>query len=134
MLLPHGIVIALVDGKNFELFRNGGTEAEPELTKVETPKLDSSNHSGVGHHSSAGNHAGHLVEEDAHAAAAVHWLNSEVLGHRIDKLVVIAPPRTLGEMRRHYHKQLEHALVTEQAKDLIGKKADDIIAALREKN
>ena len=32
------------------------------------------------------------------------WLNKEVLGHRIDDLVVIAAPKALGELRKHYHK------------------------------
>ena len=132
MLLPHGAVIALVDGKNFELYRNAGDEAEPELAALESPKLDTSNHSGGGHHSSPGNHADRQVDEDAHANAAVHWLNSEVLGHRIDKLVVFAAPRTLGEMRRHYHKMTEQALLKEVAKDLVGRQVADILAALRE--
>ena len=133
MLLPHGTVVALVDGKNFELYRNAGNEAEPELTAIEAPKLDSHNHSGAGHHSSSGNHAGHLVEEDAHANAATQWLNSQVLGHKIEHLVVIAAPRTLGEMRRHYHKQTEHAVVTELAKDLNGHPPAEILAQLRNK-
>ena len=134
MLLPHGTVIALIDGKNFELYRNTGDEAEPQLTTVDAPKLDSHNHSGAGHHSSAGNHAGHQVDEDAHAIAATEWLNSQVLGHKIEQLVVIAPPRTLGEVRKHYHKQTERAVIKELGKDLIGKQAGDIVAALREKN
>lgn len=132
MLLPHGAVVALIDGKNFELYRNAGDEAAPELTKLDTPKLDAHNHSGTSHHSSSGNHAGHQVEEDAHAIAAVEWLNSQVLGHKIDKLVVFAPPRTLGEIRRHYHKQTEHALLKEYHKDLIGKQPTEILAAMRE--
>lgn len=133
MLLPHGTVIALIDGKHFELYRNAGDEAEPQLTAMDAPKLDSHNHSGAGHHSSAGNHAGHQVDEDAHAIAATEWLNSQVLGHKIERLVVIAPPRTLGEVRKHYHKQTERAVVKELGKDLIGKQAGDIVAALREK-
>lgn len=131
MLIPHGTVIALVDGAKFELYRNSGTEAEPALAAMETPKLDTSNHSGGGHHSSPGNHADSLVAEDAHATAVAEWLNSQVLAHKIDKLVVIAAPRTLGELRRHYHKQLENTLVKELSKDLVGRKAPDIIAALR---
>jgi len=134
MLLPHGTVIAIIDGRNFELYRNGGSEAEPELAALPTPALDSSNHSGGGHHSSPGNHADSQVAEDAHAIAATEWLNREVLGHHIAQLVIFAPPRTLGEMRRHYHKQTEKALLKEVAKDLIGKKPADILAALREKN
>lgn len=132
MLLPHGTVIALVDGKHLELFRNDGNEAEPDLSPLPTPKLDSHNHSAGSHHSSAGNHEGNMVDEDAHAGAAVTWLNNEVLGHRIDHLMVVASPRTLGEMRKHYHKQLESVLVGELAKDLIGKGPTAILAALRE--
>jgi len=133
MLLPHGTVVALVDGKKFELYRNAGDEAEPELAALDAPKLDSHNHSGGGHHSSAGNHADRLVDEDAHASAVAQWFNSQVLGHKIDKLAVIAAPRTLGELRRHYHKQTEAALVVELAKDLNGRQPGDILAALRDK-
>lgn len=133
MLLPHGAIVALVDGKNFELYRNAGNEAEPELAAIDAPKLDTSNHSGGSHRSSAGNHADSLVTEDAHANAAAQWLNSQVLGHKIAKLVVIAPPRTLGELRRHYHKQTEQALVVELAKDLNGRPAAEILDQLRNK-
>ena len=55
-----------------------------------------------------------------------------MLGHRIDKLVVFAPARTLGEVRKHYHKQTEAALLKEVAKDLVGRKPTEILAALRE--
>jgi len=132
MLLPHGTLIVLADGRNFELYRNTGNEASPELAALPAPSLDSSNHSATGHHSHPGNHADRQVSEDAHANAAAHWLNAEVLGHRIEKLVVIAPPRTLGELRRHFHKQTGQAILKELAKDLIGKQAGEILAALRE--
>ena len=46
MLLPHGTVIAIVDGRNFELYRNAGNAPEPELAALPSPELDSSNHSG----------------------------------------------------------------------------------------
>lgn len=133
MLLPHGTVIALVDGENFELFRNAGNEAAPELEALPSPALDSSNRSGGSHHSSTGNHADSLVNEDAHATAAAEWLNTQVLGHKLEHLVVIAAPRTLGEMRRHYHKQLEAVLMGELAKDLAGRSGPDILAALKGK-
>lgn len=133
MLLPHGTIIALLDGHKFELYRNQGNEAAPELAALPAPRLDSGNHSATGHRSSPGNHADSQVAEDAHAIAAANWLNAEVLGHRIDKLVIIAAPRTLGELRRHYHKQTEKALLRELAKDLVGRPASEIVAALREK-
>lgn len=134
MLLPHGTVVALVDGQKFELYRNSGNEAEAELTALPAPKLDTHNHSGGGHHSSPGNHADSTVAEDAHASAATAWLNSQVLGGKIKDLVVIAAPRTLGELRHHYHKMTTRVIRKELAKDLTGKPAADILAALREKH
>jgi len=131
MLIPHGAVIALVDGTKFELYRNAGNEAEPALDALEAPKFDEHNKGAGSHHySSSGNPARSLLDEDAHAAAVADWLNSQVLGHKIGQLIVIAAPRTLGELRRHYHTQLETALVAELHKDLNGKPPAEILAAL----
>ena len=132
MLIPHNAVIALIDGNAFELFRNSGRVDHPELVAMPVPKLDEHNKgAGAHHYSSSGNPTGHLLEEDAHAAAVATWLNGEVLAHRIEQLVIIAAPRTLGELRRHYHKQLEAALLGEYPKDLVGRKGTEVIAALR---
>ena len=134
MQLPHGAVVALIDGKHFELHRNSGDEANPELAAMPSPSLDESNRGGgAGRDSSSANPTGHQIDEDAHAAAAVEWLNQQVLGHKIEKLVIVASPRTLGEMRRHYHKQLEVALLADVSKDLIGTSGADLIAALQNK-
>lgn len=132
MLLPHGAVIALVDGHKFELYRNAGNEGEPDLTALPSPKLDLHNHSGGSHRSSTGNHADSLVAEDAHAIAAATWLNGQVLSHKIRDLVVFAAPRTLGELRKHYHKLTSRAVLKEVNKDMVGKAPDAILAALRE--
>ena len=133
MLLPHGTVVALIDGKSFTLFRNDGNEAAPDLQLTPSPKLDAHNHSAGSHHSSSGNHAGTLVAEDAHAIAVVNWLNQEVIGHRIEHLVIVSPPRTIGELRKHYHKLTEKALVGELTKDLAGRNGTEVLAALRGK-
>ena len=133
MLLPHGAVVAIVDGRNFELYRNAGNEAEPGLAALPSPRLDTHNHSGGSHHGRSANHESHLADEDAHAIAVVEWLNTEVLAHRLENLVVIAAPRTLGEMRRHYHKLTERAMVAEIAKDLAGRPPADILTALRDR-
>ena len=132
MLLPHGTVIAVIDGSTFELYRNTGTEAEPELSPEESPKLDASNHSAGSHHSSSGNPGGHQADEDAHAIAAAEWLNQQVLGHKLDNLVIFAAPRTLGEIRKHYHKQTELILLGEVNKSMSGRQPSELIEALRE--
>ena len=132
MLLPHGTMIAVIDGNTFELYRNTGTEAEPELSSEESPKLDASNHSSGSHHSSSGNPGGHQADEDAHAIAAVEWLNQQVLGHKLKDLVIFAAPRTLGELRKHYHKQTEQALLGEVNKSMTGRQPSELVTALRE--
>ena len=133
MLLPHGTVIALLDGQHFELFRNTGDEGTPELTAFDRPALDRSNHSGTSHHSSSGNRDHGMMGEDAHAGAAAGWLNEQVLGHKIDHLVIFAAPRTLGELRKHYHSRTEQVILKEYNKDMIGSQASEILAALDEK-
>lgn len=132
MLLPHGCYVALVDGETFDVYRNAGSEAEPQLLLLDPPELDSTNHSGGSRRSSPGNHADSQVAEDAHARAATHWLNSQVLEHRINDLVILAPPRTLGEMRKHFHGKLQEVLRKEVGKDLAGFHPRDIMLALRE--
>ncbi|AOO83409.1 host attachment protein [Bosea vaviloviae] len=132
MQLPNGAVVALVDGKHFELHRNSGDEASPVLSSMASPDLDETNKSGSsGRDSSSANPTGHQIDEDGHAAAATEWLNQQVLGHKIEKLVIVASPRTLGEMRRHYHKQLQVALVADLSKDLVGKSGQELLAALQ---
>ena len=132
MLLPSGTVVAVLDGSAFELYRNTGTEAEPELSHEDSPRLDASNHSAGSHHSSSGNPSGNQADEDAHAIAATEWLNQQVLGHKLDNLVIFAAPRTLGEIRKHYHKQTELALIGEINKSMSGRQPSELLAALHE--
>ena len=132
MLIPHHALVAVIDGATFEIYRNTGTETEPELSPEDSPKLDASNHSAGSHHSSSGNPGGHQADEDAHAIAAVEWLNQQVLGHKVTDLVVFAAPRTLGELRKHYHKLTQQALLGEINKSMSGRQPSELIEALRE--
>ncbi len=121
MLIPHGTLVAVADGAKFELFRNDGDETSLKLSALPTPHLDAHGNDSGGHHrSSTAEHAKHLQEEDSHAAAVVAWLNHQTIDAKIDHLIVIAAPRTLGEMRRHYHVTLKAKLVGELAKELTG--------------
>lgn len=138
MLLPKGTVFALVDGENFELYRNSGTEAEPQLAALPVPRLEATNFSaGARAHDSGsrykartGDGSNDALDESAHVAAVADWLNQQVLGRQIDQLVIVADPRSLGEMRRHYHKQLKHVLVGEVAKNMAGHPPVEIVRAL----
>jgi protein required for attachment to host cells len=130
MLLPHGTVIAVVDGEKLDLYRNSGTDTAPELARVDAPELAEHGRDAGGRHMSSAANPGHQLDEDSHAAAVTDWLNKQVSGHKIANLVIVAAPRTLGEMRRRYDKALEAVLVGELTKELTGRSGSEILAAL----
>lgn len=127
MQIPNGAMVAVVDGEKLNLFHNKGNEGHPTLTALPTPAVGGDNHSSGGrHHSSSANHDHGQVEEDSHSAGVAAMLNAEVNAGRIQHLVVIASPRALGELRKHFSKQLSTAIVGEIAKDLTGHSVADI--------
>ncbi|MDR6787735.1 protein required for attachment to host cells [Sphingomonas sp. BE138] len=72
----------------------------------------------------------HQLEEDRFAADAAELLRKRALSNDFESLIVIAPPRTLGELRKHYHKEVSARLSGELDKDLTGHPIPDIEKAL----
>ncbi|KKI17682.1 host attachment protein [Sphingomonas sp. ABOLG] len=72
----------------------------------------------------------HQLEEDRFAADAAELLKKRAFSNEYDSLIVIAPPKTLGELRKHYHKEVTDRLSGELAKDLTGHPIADIEKAL----
>lgn len=132
MMLPKGTTIAVADGEKLNLFRNSGDEAELKLTPSEHAADVDEEATGSGsRQSSSGNPDPGQASEDGFSAGIVDLLNKRVLDGKIDDLVVIAAPRALGEMRKHYHKALTAKLRGEIAKDLTGHAIEDVEAAIR---
>lgn len=131
MMVPRGAIVAVADGETLNLFRNSGDETDLKLAPIPSGEIDTSNKSsGARHVSSAANPDESQQQEDSFAAGVADVLNQIVLQNKAGAVVVIAAPRTLGELRKHYHKQLEMALVGEIAKVLTGQSAQDIEKAL----
>lgn len=120
MKCPHKAHVALADGTRFVLMRNVGQIFEPKLEKVAEPELEETNFSaGARDQDLAGQRKGNTdLNELAHGAAAAEWLNSKALAGEIEQLMVIADPKTLGEMRHHYHRELEARIFAELPKAL----------------
>lgn len=131
MKLPAQAHVAVVDGERFLLMRNCGTTADPVLECEDEPEVAETNHSaGMRHMEDTRKATVEPMDKFAHAAGVADWLNHEVLKHRIDNLLVIADPDTLGEMRRHYHKETEAALLGELDKQLTGMPGPDILKVI----
>ena len=110
MQLPKGATVAVADGATLHIYRNGGDELHPKLSVQPAAELELVDGSAGSHRrSSAGN------PDDS---------------TQIEDLFIIAAPKTLGELRRHYHKALEAKLLGELAKDLTGHAIGDIETAI----
>ena len=131
MQLPKGALVAVADGQKLSLFRNSGDEANPNLVEMSGADVDTDNKgSGARHRSTSANPDDSQIEEDSFAAGVVENLNKRATSGKLEHLVVVAAPRTLGEMRKHYHATLSKALVGEIAKDLTGHSLQDIEKAI----
>jgi protein required for attachment to host cells len=130
MLLAKGTTIAVADGQKLNLFRNTGDEAGIKLAALPQPAIDSETSTSGGHQSSSANPDHGQAGEDGFSAGIVQYLNQQALSGSMDGLVVVAAPRALGEMRKHYHKALSAILKGEIAKDLTGHSMSDVEKAV----
>ncbi len=139
MLIANKSLVVVADGRKMLFLRNEGDAKHPNLAmdhvreqdnppdrdqKSDAPGLSFSS---VGH----GRHSFsevdfHQLEEDRFASETADLLRKRALSNDFESLIIVAPPRTLGELRKHYHKEVENRLVGEIAKDLTGHPVDQI--------
>ncbi len=157
MRVPHNSCVLVADGRKMLFFRNEGDEEFPNLEieskRVEDNPKDSDQgtdrpgrtFSGPGDPRAGGYGATggaarsaysetdfHQLEENRFAAEAAEMLKDRALRNEYDSLVVVAPPQTLGELRRHYHKEVEKRITGEVAKDLTNMPVEEIERILQE--
>ena len=131
MQLPANTHVAVVDGSRFLLMRNCGTVADPVLQAEEQPDIAETNKdAGKRDHESSHRRGGEPHDRAAHAAGVAEWLDREIADRRIASLLVVADPDTLGEMRKHYGKATQQALLGELDKQLTGMPGPDILKAI----
>lgn len=130
MMLPKGTTVAVADGEKLNLFRNSGDEAGLKLTPGEHSDPEGEGQASGSRSNSSSNPDSGQSNEDDFSAGVVELLNKGVLEGKIEGLVIIAAPRALGEMRKHYHKALTAKLLGEIAKDLTGHSMADVETAI----
>jgi protein required for attachment to host cells len=127
MILPNGAMVAVLNGEALQLFHNRGHEPSIDLVALPLPEIgEEKAGSGGRHRSSTANPDDKRLAEDDFAAACGALLSKAVLDGKIEKLLVIADSRTLGELRRHLHPVVHKGLLGEIAKNLVGRTGDDI--------
>lgn len=139
MQVPHGSVVVVADGAKMLFFRNEGDSEFPKLEierKREQENLSDgemkTDAPGRSFDSSSPGRSAyeetdyHQLEEDRFAAETADLLKRRALRNDFESLIIVAPPRTLGELRKHYHKEVEKRLAGEIAKDLTGHPVEEI--------
>jgi len=144
VLIPHNSVVLVADGRKMLFLRNEGDNEFPNLIvesaqEQDNPATRDQATDAAGGASSTQGAARssfeptdfHQIEEDRFAAQAADLLKRRALANDFDSLIVVAPPRTLGELRKHYHKEVSNRLAGEIDKDLTGHPIPDIEKALK---
>lgn len=149
MQLPHNAFVVVADGRKMLFLRNEGDATHPNL-QVErkrtqqnpatheqaadlSGRAQSTRMEGGTFASGGGtmeNADFHQIEEDRFAAETAELLRKRALENDFESLIVVAPPRTLGELRKHYHKEVENRLAGEIDKDLTRHTIPEIEQAL----
>lgn len=143
MQVPHNAMVVVADGRKMLFLRNEGDAVHLNL-QVERKRVQDNppdreqgtdtpgrSFSSVGPGRSAYEETDfHQLEEDRFAAETVELLKKRALNNDFESLIIIAPPRTLGELRKHYHKEVSERLTGEIDKTLTGHPIPDIEQAL----
>lgn len=143
MKIPHNAAVLVADGRKMLFLRNEGDTVHPNLVvehaeeqanpkdseqKTDAPGLS---YSSVGPGRSTMDEVDfHQLGEDRFAADAADLLKRRALSNDFESLIVVAPPRTLGELRKHYHKEVSARLTGEIDKDLTNHPIAEIEAAI----
>ena len=127
--LPSGTRIVVADGGGARILRNAGEDGALALEQVElvdpaqlplaTPAR-----------SQPPELPGEEAEEAGFAKRLAQRLNEDALKHRYEHLVLLADPRTLGQMRPLLHKEVRARMIGEHAVNLVNSPIEDIARAL----
>ena len=137
--IPADALVFVGDGKKAIFLRNKGTTEEPDL-EVEnvlqhdnpptreqgTDRPGRMHDAGPNHKSGAGYTDWHQLEEDRFAGEIADALYKAAHKGDYKNLVIVAPPKTLGVLRKEYHKEVSDRIVAEVHKDLTGHPVDKI--------
>ena len=143
MPLANNALVLVTDGRKTLFFRNHGDQNQIDLrTEAFDEREDQSNgeikSDAAGSNSQSGGFGRpayeetdfHQLEEDRWAQSAAEEVNKRALKNDFDHLAIIAPPKSLGLIRKKLHKEAERRLVCEIPKEMTGRPIPDIEALI----
>jgi len=139
MALPHNALVLVADGRKMLFLRNHGDDALIDLrTEAHDQREDLKDRDlktdAPGTMKQSGGYGRpamdetdfHQQEEDRWAKAAAEELKKRALRNDFDALAIIAPPKTLGVLRKELHKEVERRLVLTLNREMTDRPIPDI--------
>jgi protein required for attachment to host cells len=132
MKIKHNVWVVIADGSKYLLTVNKGDVFALDLRvrEHETENHEATHEQGTDRPGRLPDPAGgksavmqadwHQIEEAKFAAELAERLRKAALKGEFDGLVLVADPRTLGNIRPHLHEEVKKRLVAEIPKDLTG--------------
>ena len=143
MPLANNALVLVTDGRKTLFFRNHGDENQIDLRTeafeeradapdrdIKTDAAGSSKQSNGFGRPALGETDFHQLEEDRWAHSAAESVNKRVLTNDFDALAIIAPPKTLGVLRKKLHKEAERRIVCQLPKEMTKRPIPDIEALI----
>ena len=143
MPLPHNALVLVADGRKMLFFRNHGDENQIDLRteahdarfqrkdreiKTDAPGI---NKQSFGYGRSTYEEPDfQQQEEDRWIKDAADELKTRVLRGDFEAVAIVAPPRALGFLKKHLHKEVEKRIVCLVNKEMSGRPIPDIEALL----
>ncbi len=137
--IPHEALVLVGDGARALFFRNAGTpenlklvvedvfEYENPATRDQGADQPGRTFASVGARRSAVEQTDwHQIAEDRFAEEVATALYRGAQQGRYQRLVIVAPPKTLGVLRKALHKTVADKVVAELPKDLTSHPVQDI--------
>src|SRR4028118_1669632 len=152
MALPNQALVLVADGRKMLFFRNHGDENQIDLrTEAHDEREDAYDRdlkrdspgtaphaagaAGRGIGAIGGGHVGrrvmeevdyHQQEEDKWVKEAAEELKKRALRNDFDALVIVAPPKALGVLRKELHKEVEKRVIKTINKEMTDKPIPEI--------
>ena len=139
MSLPNQALVLVADGRKLLFLRNHGDEARIDLrieahderedrkdSEIKTDAAGATAQSGGYGRPALDETDFHQQEEDRWAKDAAEELKKRALGNDFEALAIIAPPKTLGVLRKQLHKEVERRLVLTLNKEMTDRPIPDI--------
>ena len=139
MPLPHQALVFVTDGRKMLFLRNQGDENQLDLRteahderedrkdhEIKTDAAGSSKQSFGWGRPALGETDFHEQEKHRWAKEAAERLNRRALRQDYEALAIVAPPKTLAELRKNLHKEAERRVVLTFNKEMTDRPIADI--------